>query len=128
MQLNKLHHIAIIASDYDVSKKFYTEILGLPIINETFRTDRKSHKLDLAVGDVQIELFTFPNSPKRTSYPEALGLRHLAFAVPSVKTCRDELVSKDLLVEEIRTDETTGKRFFFFSDPDGLPIEIYEAS
>ncbi|WP_026672401.1 SMU1112c/YaeR family gloxylase I-like metalloprotein [Alkalihalobacterium bogoriense] len=127
MKLTKIHHIAIICSDYETSKTFYTEILGLSIIQEKYRKDRDSYKLDLAVnGEYQIELFSFPGSPNRLSYPEAVGLRHLAFEVDSVEETKQELEEKGIGVEVIRTDETTGKRFTFFSDPDGLPIELYE--
>ncbi|UOE93839.1 VOC family protein [Alkalihalobacillus sp. LMS39] len=127
MKLNKIHHIAIICSDYEKSKTFYTEVLGLSIIQEKYRKDRDSYKLDLAVnGEYQIELFSFPDSPNRLSYPEAVGLRHLAFEVNSVEEAKQELEGKSVIVEAVRTDETTGKRFTFFSDPDGLPIELYE--
>ncbi len=126
MNLNKIHHVAIIASNYETSKKFYTEILGLKILNEYFRKDRQSYKLDLKVGDSQIELFSFPNPPKRPSYPEATGLRHLALATDSLEGVREELKNKGVELQEIRDDETTGKKFFFFTDPDGLPIEVYE--
>lgn len=127
MNLNSVHHIAIIVSDYEKSKKFYTEILGFKIINETYRTERDSYKLDLQVNKhTQIELFSFPNPPKRQSHPEATGLRHLAFSVPDINAIKDELISKGVEVEEIRIDGITDKQFFFFADPDGLPIEIYE--
>lgn len=127
MKLNGIHHVAIICSNYEKSKKFYTGILGLKIINETYREDRKSYKLDLAVGDkYQIELFSFPESPKRPSYPEARGLRHLAFEIDNIEQAIRELVDKNVAVGPIRIDEITGKKFAFFSDPDDLPIEIYE--
>jgi len=127
MKLEFIHHVAIICSNYEKSKYFYTKILGLPIIQETYRQERDSYKLDLAVGaNGQIELFSFPNPPKRPSYPEATGLRHLAFAVASVEAWKTELENKGIVVEPVRVDELTGKRFTFFSDPDGLPIEIYE--
>lgn len=127
MKLEFIHHVAIICSDYEKSKHFYTKILGLPIIQETYRKERDSYKLDLAVGaNSQIELFSFPNPPKRPSYPEAAGLRHLAFAGVSVEEWKTELENKGIDVEPIRIDELTGKRFTFFADPDGLPIEIYE--
>lgn len=127
MKLEFIHHVAIICSDYEKSKHFYTKILGLPIIQETYRKERDSYKLDLAVrANSQIELFSFPNPPKRPSYPEAAGLRHLAFAVVSVEEWKTELENKGIDVEPIRIDELTGKRFTFFADPDGLPIEIYE--
>ena len=123
----KIHHIAIICSDYQVSKKFYTEILGLNIIREIYREERKSYKLDLAIGDdYVIELFSFPNPPKRPSRPESCGLRHLAFAVENVEEKRTELLQKGIDCEEIRIDEFTDKKFFFIADPDDLPLEFYE--
>ena len=125
--LNKVHHIAIICSDYNISKKFYVEILGLEIIREVFREERQSFKLDLALnGNYIVELFSFPNPPKRVSSPEALGLRHLAFEVDDVQTVIDHLERNNIIAEPIRTDEFTGKRFTFISDPDELPIEFYE--
>jgi glyoxylase I family protein len=123
----KIHHIAIICSDYAVSKKFYTDILDLTIIREVYRVERQSYKLDLAIGDhYVIELFSFPDPPKRPSRPEACGLRHLAFSVENVTEKRNELVGKGLICEEIRIDEFTGKEFFFTQDPDQLPLEFYE--
>jgi glyoxylase I family protein len=123
----KIHHIAIICSDYEVSKKFYTDILGLNILREVYREERQSYKLDLAIGDhYVIELFSFPDPPKRPSRPEACGLRHLAFSVESVHETRKELIQKGLDCEEIRTDEFTEKEFFFTQDPDQLPLEFYE--
>ncbi len=125
--ISKVHHIAIICSDYEKSKNFYTQFLGLTIINETYRKERASYKLDLALnGDYIIELFSFPNPPKRTSKPEACGLRHLAFQVPSIERIIEHCKKHDVLVEPIRMDEMTGKRFTFISDPDDLPIEFYE--
>ena len=123
----KIHHIAIICSDYQVSKKFYTEILGLNIIREIYREERQSYKLDLAIGDdYVIELFSFPSPPKRPSRPESCGLRHLAFAVENVEEKRAELLQKGIDCEEIRIDEFTNKKFFFIADPDDLPLEFYE--
>ena len=123
----KIHQIAIICSDYQISKNFYTEILGLNIIREVYREERKSYKLDLAIGeDYVIELFSFPNPPKRPSRPESCGLRHLAFAVENVEEKRAELLQKGLNCEEIRIDEFTDKKFFFTADPDDLPLEFYE--
>ena len=123
----KIHHIAIICSDYKISKKFYTEILGLNIIREVYREERKSYKLDLTIGDdYVIELFSFPNPPKRPSRPESCGLRHLAFAVENVEAKRAELLQKGFNCEEIRLDEFTDKKFFFTADPDDLPLEFYE--
>jgi glyoxylase I family protein len=127
MKLNRIHHIAIICSDYAVSKKFYTEILGFKIIQEVYRAERDSYKLDLAVGgQYQIELFSFPNPPKRASHPEAAGLRHLAFETDDIETAINHLSNHGVAAEPIRIDEHTGKRFTFFADPDGLPIEFYE--
>ncbi|MDH6250441.1 glyoxylase I family protein [Chryseobacterium sp. H1D6B] len=123
----KIHHIAIICSNYEVSKKFYTDVLGLHIIREVYREERRSYKLDLGIGDQYvIELFSFPDPPKRPSHPESCGLRHLAFSVESVDEKRRELMGKSLECEEIRFDEFTMKRFFFTQDPDGLPLEFYE--
>ncbi|MDF2831372.1 VOC family protein [Chryseobacterium indoltheticum] len=123
----KIHHIAIICSDYQVSKKFYTDVLGLNIIREVYREERQSYKLDLAIGEhYVIELFSFPNTPKRPSRPESCGLRHLAFSVENVNEKREELIQKGLNCEEIRIDEFTGKEFFFTQDPDDLPLEFYE--
>ncbi|PLZ81409.1 hypothetical protein CBP16_09930, partial [Fischerella thermalis WC217] len=120
-------HVAIICSDYECSKRFYTEVLGFSIINESFRRERNSYKLDLRVGENdQIELFSFPNPPQRVSQPEACGLRHLAFQVENIDEVVSELKAKGVEVEEIRTDEITGKKFTFFQDPDALPLEIYE--
>jgi len=125
--LNSIHHVAIICSDYDKSKHFYTSILGFSVIAENYRESRKSYKLDLKLPNGgQLELFSFPNTPKRPSSPEALGLRHLAFNVSSVEDTCDYLVSKGVAVEHIRTDEFTGRKFTFFNDPDGLPLELYE--
>lgn len=123
----KIHHIAIICSDYEVSKKFYKEVLGLNIIREVYREERQSYKLDLAIGEhYVIELFSFPNPPARPSRPESCGLRHLAFSVESIEDKRNELISKGLDCEEIRIDEFTDKKFFFTTDPDNLPLEFYE--
>lgn len=124
----KIHHIAVICSDYEVSKKFYTEVLGLQIIREVYRPERKSYKLDLGIGDEYlIELFSFPHPPPRASQPESCGLRHLAFSVEDIAAKLSELTDKGLACEDIRTDEFTGKKFFFTQDPDGLPIEFYGA-
>ena len=123
----KIHHIAIICSDYQVSRNFYTEILGLNIIREIYREERQSYKLDLAIGDdYVIELFSFPHPPKRPSRLECCGLRHLAFAVENVEEKRAELLQKRIDCEEIRIDEFTDKKFFFIADPDDLPLEFYE--
>lgn len=128
LQLNKVHHIAIICSNYVTSKHFYTEVLGLEILQEVYREERQSYKLDLALnGNYTIELFSFPNPPERTSRPEASGLRHLAFEVNNISQTREYLLAHNIICEEIRTDEYTQKRFFFITDPDGLPIEFYES-
>lgn len=125
--LKGVHHIAIICSDYQKSKHFYTTILGFTIINEVYREERQSYKLDLSLnGEYIIELFSFPNPPKRVSKPEASGLRHLAFSVDDLEMSVKELNNHNVVTESIRVDEFTGKRFTFFSDPDGLPIELYE--
>ncbi|MFT3932288.1 MAG: VOC family protein [Chitinophagaceae bacterium] len=127
LALNRIQHVAIICSDYVVSKKFYTETLGLPIVKETYRAERNSYKLDLKVGDVyQVELFSFPNPPARPSRPEACGLRHLAFEVNDIDAAVAALNEKGVITEPIRIDEITGKRFTFFADPDNLPLELYE--
>lgn len=125
--LSGIHHAAIICSDYERSRSFYTEILGLAIVAENFRTERDSWKLDLALPDgSQIELFSFPDRPPRPSYPEALGLRHLAFRVEDLDKVVSRLHTFGVITEPVRVDEYTGKRFTFFSDPDKLPLEIYE--
>ncbi len=127
MKITKIHHVAIICSNYEASKKFYIEVLGCQIIQETFRTERNSYKLDLEVGNGDmIELFSFPHPPERVNNPEASGLRHLAFAVEDIDKAVAYLQSKQIDVEEIRLDEITSKRFTFFRDPDNLPLEIYE--
>lgn len=125
--LKSIHHAAIICSDYEKSKNFYVSILGMEVIAENYRKDRDSFKLDLKLPNGgQIELFSFPNSPDRLSFPEALGLRHLAFNVESVERVRDYLLAQGIDVEPIRVDEYTNKKFTFFNDPDGLPLELYE--
>lgn len=128
MKLQRIHHAAIICSDYETSKRFYTEVLGLQVLAENYRAARKSWKLDLALPDgSQVELFSFPDAPSRPSYPEARGLRHLAFEVDDVEACKAELEAKGIAVEDVRLDEYTNRRFVFFADPDGLPLELYEA-
>ena len=125
--LKKVHHIALICSNYQVSKIFYTEILGLEVLKETYREARNSYKLDLALnGDYIIELFSFPNPPKRPSRPEAVGLRHLAFEVDNIEGEIQRLNDLGVATEPIRIDEFTGKQFTFLADPDELPIELYE--
>lgn len=124
---SRIHHVAIICSDYNRSKDFYVNILGLKVLNEAYREARKSYKLDLAINDLyQIELFSFENPPERPSRPEATGLRHLAFAVDNITNVVAQLNAKGVVTEPIRTDEFTGKLFTFFTDPDGLPLELYE--
>jgi glyoxylase I family protein len=127
LKLNRVHHIAIICSDYERSKQFYSEVLGLRIVQEVFRKERNSYKLDLEVaGQYQIELFSFPNPPARPSRPEAAGLRHMAFEVDNIDEAIRHVNTYDVITEPIRIDEFTDKRFTFFADPDGLPIEFYE--
>ena len=127
MKILRTHHVALICSDYDASKAFYTETLGLRLIREVHRPERRSYKLDLELPDgTQLELFSFPSPPKRPSYPEACGLRHLAFEVADIDEAIDGLRRQGVTVEAVRVDEHTGKRFTFFADPDGLPLELYE--
>ncbi|AAF96787.1 TPA: VOC family protein [Vibrio cholerae] len=126
--LKRIHHAAIICSDYPRSKAFYTEILGLRVLAENYRAARDSYKLDLALPDgSQIELFSFPKAPERPSFPEAQGLRHLAFVVDDVAEIKAQLEQQGVSVEPIRIDEYTGKAYTFFADPDGLPLELYQA-
>jgi glyoxylase I family protein len=128
MKLKKIHHIAIICSNYEVSKDFYVRILGLTPIREVYREERDSYKLDLEVnGHYQIELFSFPTPPARPSYPEAAGLRHLAFEVDDIEEAVRHLTTMQVEVEDIRIDPWTQKKFAFLADPDGLPIELYES-
>lgn len=127
LNINKIHHVAIICDDYAASKHFYTHIMGFTILAEHYREERDSYKLDLAVNDTYaIELFSFPNPPQRTSRPEAAGLRHLAFEVDNIETAIQWLESNNVTCEPVRIDEFTGKRFTFFADPDDLPLEFYE--
>ena len=127
--LLRIHHAAIICSDYAASKRFYTQLLGLPVLAEHWRAERQSWKLDLGLPDgSQIELFSFVDRPPRPSYPEARGLRHLAFDVADVVRCKASLEAGGVPVEAIRVDEYTGRRFTFFADPDDLPLELYEAA
>lgn len=124
---NRIHHIAIICADYEKSKDFYVNKLGFEVLAEIYRAERKSYKLDLAVNGVyQIELFSFENPPARPSRPEAQGLRHLAFEVDNIEVEIGRLATHGITTESIRIDEFTGKRFTFFNDPDGLPLELYE--
>lgn len=127
MTISGIHHVAIICSDYPTSKRFYTEILPFSIVSEVYRAERKSWKLDLQLEDgTQIELFSFPDVPPRPSYPEARGLRHLAFCVPDIDAAVLSLSQNGIVTEPIRVDPITGQRFTFFADPDGLPLELYE--
>jgi glyoxylase I family protein len=127
VKLLGIHHVAIISSNYAISKRFYAEILKLEIVSEAYREDRGSYKLNLRLPDrTEIELFSFPDPPPRLSYPEACGLRHLAFAVDDLGQAVAYLRSQNVTVEDIRIDEYTGKKFTFFADPDGLPLELYE--
>ncbi|QWF16448.1 SMU1112c/YaeR family gloxylase I-like metalloprotein [Lysobacter capsici] len=127
MHLSSIHHVALICSDYPRSRRFYTQVLGLRVLAEVYREARGSYKLDLALPDgSQLELFSFPDPPPRPSYPEACGLRHLAFAVADIDACVAELKAQAIAVEDVRVDEYTGRRYTFFADPDGLPIEFYE--
>lgn len=127
LSIKSIHHVAIICSDYKSSLAFYCDALGFELLSETYREARDSYKADLAIeGQYVIELFSFPSPPKRPSYPEAAGLRHLAFTVENVSEAVERLAEKGIACETIRTDELTGKRFTFTADPDGLPIEFYE--
>ncbi|OQP66338.1 hypothetical protein A3860_12605 [Niastella vici] len=127
LPIKQVHHIAIICSNYERSKWFYTQVLGFTIVQEVYREARQSYKLDLAInGLYQIELFSFPSPPPRPSHPESCGLRHLAFAVTDIDSAVSWLQSCQVTPEAIRVDECTGKRFTFFADPDGLPLELYE--
>jgi len=127
MNIKAIHHVAILTDNYERSKAFYTDVLGFVIIAETYRAERKSHKLDLAInGQYQIELFSFPEYKERASFPEQKGLRHLAFVVENIEESVAELVAKNVEVQGIRTDELTNKRFCFFYDPNGQPLELYE--
>lgn len=127
LRLKHIHHVAIICSNYEQSKRFYVEVLGLTVLQEIYRAERQSYKLDLEIaGQYQIELFSFPNPPARPSRPESVGLRHLAFAVDNLDDAVESLLANGVSTEPIRTDEYTQKRFTFFADPDGLPLELYE--
>ena len=121
-----IHHIAIIGSDYEKSKHFYVDLLGFTVIRENHRKDKADCKIDLKCGEQEIELFIKPDAPKRPSYPEAQGLRHLAFKVESVDDTVKELNGKGIETEPVRLDDYTGKKMTFFFDPDGLPLELHE--
>ena len=126
MNLTKVHHVAIIGTDYEKSKHFYVGLLGFEVIREIYREHRDDYKIDLRLADCELELFIINNAPKRPSYPEAAGLRHLAFAVESVDETVKELSALGIETEPVRLDEVTGKKMTFFFDPDGLPLEIHE--
>jgi glyoxylase I family protein len=127
MKILRTHHVAVICSDYERSKAFYTQTLGLEVVREVDRKERHSFKLDLRLPDgTQVELFSFPDPPKSLSYPEACGLRHLAFDVADIDDAVRDLEGHGVIVEPVRVDEHTGKCFTFFADPDGLPLELYE--
>jgi len=129
LKLSRIHHTALICADYQRSKAFYVDLLGFKVIAENYRQSRDSWKLDLALPDgSQLELFSFPNPPERTSRPEACGLRHIAFAVEDMDAAVAELEAANVEVEPLRVDEFTGARFTFFTDPDCLPIELYETN
>lgn len=123
-----IHHVAIICSDIVRSKAFYLGTLGFTLINEEWRAARHSWKCDLVQGSIRLELFTFEESPARPTRPEAIGLRHLAFSEADLDMAIAHLVAAQVYVEPVRIDLATGRRFTFFSDPDGLPIELYEAA
>ncbi|MBQ7589482.1 MAG: VOC family protein [Verrucomicrobia bacterium] len=126
MNLEKIHHVAIIGSDYERLRHFYVDLLGFQVIRENYREAREDHKIDLRLADMELELFIIPGRPARPSYPEANGLRHLAFHVESVEQTAAELNALGIVTEPIRVDEYTGKKMTFFADPDGLPLEIHE--
>ncbi|MCE8035613.1 MAG: VOC family protein [Halomonas sp.] len=129
LPLSGIHHVALITADYRRAKRFYLEVLGAEILNETYRAERDSHKLDLRLpGGIQLELFSFPEPPERLSYPEACGWRHLALATTDLDACVKVLEARGVTPEPIRVDALTGSRFTFLSDPDGTPIELYQVS
>ncbi|WP_028243477.1 VOC family protein [Pseudobutyrivibrio ruminis] len=127
MKLSTIHHIAIIVSDYEKSKDFYVNKLGFEIIRENYRPQKDDWKLDLKVNDTtELEIFAPKNPPKRPSFPEACGLRHLAFKVDDIEKIVTELNDMGISCEPIRTDEFTNKKMTFFFDPDNLPLELHE--
>jgi glyoxylase I family protein len=129
LNVSGIHHVAIICANYERSKHFYTKVMGFQIVAEHYRKERKSWKLDLAIGDrYAVELFSFPDTPARVSRPEACGLRHLAFAVEDIELAIQSLKNNGILTEPVRTDEYTGKKFTFFTDPDNLPLELYQTN
>lgn len=126
MKLTQIHHVAIIASNYEKSRHFYVDLLGFEVIRENYRKERNDYKLDLKLGDIELELFGIPGSPQRLSYPEACGLRHLAFKVDNIEEVIEELHGLGIETEPVRIDEFTDKKMTFFADPDGLPLELHE--
>lgn len=126
MKLNAVHHVAILVKDYEKSRHFYVDLLGFRVIRENFRPEKNDYKLDLAVGDLELELFSAPNAPARVTGPEALGLRHLAFRVENVAETVQELAALGIKTEPVRIDPYSGGAFTFFFDPDGLPLELHE--
>ena len=129
LPLTRVHHVALITANYPRARRFYLEVMDAQVINEAYREARDSYKLDLLLpGGIQLELFSFPSPPERPSYPEACGLRHLALATEDIDTCVELLIARGATPEPIRVDEYTGARFTFLADPDGTPIELYEAS
>ncbi|MDA5561276.1 VOC family protein [Exiguobacterium sp. MMG028] len=126
MNLHTIHHVAIIASDYDQAKQFYVEALGFEVIREHYRPEKQDHKIDLRLGTYELELFIKPNSPERPNFPEARGLRHLAFKVDDIESVVAELNGHGIATEPIRRDDFTGEKMTFFFDPDGLPLELHE--
>lgn len=127
ISITRMHHIAILCSDYEKSKSFYTQVLGFEVINEVYRQERQSYKLDLSLnGQYLIELFSFPEPPSRLTQPEATGLRHIAFEVEDVQACYDHLKQLGVKIESVRVDQYTQKKFVFLFDPDNLPIELYQ--
>ena len=127
MHLSSIHHIAIIVSDYAAAKDFYVNKLGIQVIRENYRPERRDWKLDLRLSDtVELEIFAEENPPKRVNRPEACGLRHLAFHVDDVEAVVGELAELGISCEPVRTDAYTGKKMTFFFDPDGLPLELHE--
>ena len=126
MNLNHVHHVAIIGSDYEKSRHFYVDLLGFQVIRENYRAERKDYKIDLQLNDLELELFIIADRPARPNYPEAYGLRHLAFRVDSVSETVEELKQRGIACEPIRVDEFTNKHMTFFFDPDGLPLELHE--
>lgn len=126
MQLDTIHHVAIIVSDYEKSKDFYVNLLGFEVIRENYRSDRKDYKLDLKLGSCELEIFGIESAPPRPNYPEACGLRHLAFKVNNIERLMNELEQKGISCEPLRKDDFTGEKMTFFFDPDGLPLELHE--